>query len=407
MDRAGVLPVRSFFIMDGFENINDRQEPMYSLPSNWEGMKICLLCDTGLGDVIIVSAGLKTLKSVNCEVTIAVKPHQISLVKELEGVDHVIACRDADLYRKNFDVLLDFEGVVATQAHIREGSYYSLVEKWFGFPIGLGNFANIYRNPIPRYEGRSAIYLHPGASNPNRRWKDSSWKELAYEIRDRKLHVFWLGTKDEFGFNDTGITKLSDENEDFVWQVKHLAEHGSFLIGNDSGFAHIAGILNIPGCILFFATHEKDVIGRYPDLKGVDCFDKLGVSPTRSLDSHDTVAQHSSNLLTTNDVLSACGLDIIEKEVMERDIKPATRLTIGIVGQTLATDELASFLAQHYDVEIVEELPSNGRAFDVGIQVDDEDWVAKITARSGVTVQVAIVHPENVRRAIREVLNKD
>jgi ADP-heptose:LPS heptosyltransferase len=393
--------------MDGFENIENLKDPVYSLPSNWEGMKICLLCNTGLGDILIISAGLKTLKSVDCEVTLAVKPHQISLVQELEHADHVISFRDADLYKRNFDVVLDFDGVIATQFHIREGSYFSLVEKWFGFPIGLGKFKSISRNPIPRYEGRSAIYLHPGASNPNRRWKESHWKELAYEIRDRKLHVFWLGTKDEYGFNDEGITKLSDQDEDFVWQVKHLAEHGSYLIGNDSGFAHIAGILNIPGCILFFSTCEEDVIGRYPDLKGVDCFEELQCSPTRSLNVEDTIAQHASNLLTANDVLSACGLDIIEKEEMERQTQPASRLTIGIIGSTVATDELASFLAQHYDVEIVEELPSNGRAFDVGIAVSDEDWVATITAKSGVAVQVGIVHPENVRRAIREVLNKD
>ena len=78
------------------------------------------------------------------------------------------------------------------------------------------------------------------------------------------------------------------------------------------------------------------------------------------------------------------------------------RIPIAVVGVSIEADELASFLAQHYDVELLKTMPNSGVEFDILIEVRDDkfrfvpEWAIQLTVAQG--------HPENVRRAIREIL---
>ncbi len=414
------------------------KKPEYHLPKNWEGLKVCIVSDLGIGDALIIAgvAGKELKRKAACHLTMAVKPHQMELIKEVDGVDDVISVSQlcgATTF-SSFDVKINTTGTLATAFHIKKGSYYKNVGEFLGVPGSRGSFKNI--ESLTKNKRVSSVFIHPGASNPNRRWDDEKWRELAYELRDRGLRVVWLGTCDEFGFNDSGIVKISDENENLVWQVKQLAKKATYFIGNDSGFAHIAGMLNIPGVVLFFSTSSKDVIGEYPELSGLDVFDRSGLKPSRSLNPQDNVHQHTSAILSVNDVLKHSGLDIIEKDAMTREERPAKKLNIGIYGTLPQTDELASFLAQFYDVEILEEFTTNGTPFDVLIAVEDfifrkdlspgsqelaacavtgsvTDWkdngviIATFSTAMSARVRVHISHPENARRAIREILGKD
>jgi len=89
-----------------------------------------------------------------------------------------------------------------------------------------------------------------------------------------------LGRKADFIPESGKVVPLWQESENLVFQAEKLAL-GRYFIGVDSSFCHIAGMLGVPGNVLFFNTKASDVIDRYPSLSGIDCFD--GKEPSRSL----------------------------------------------------------------------------------------------------------------------------
>lgn len=392
--------------MRGIQVVEKKKEPQYTLPQNWEGMKICLKWTGGVGDVLMAIGGTAPLlKKKKCEVVACVMPHQVELMKHLEGVDSVLGATDTNHshIRNSFDVIIDFSFSINCGRAIKKGCYYSLISDHINLSVVPGRFT-FSRNPAPLFAGTPSVFIHPAASNPNRRWEDAKWKEIAYTIRDWGYHVVWLGTQDEFGFNDEQITKLSDESADLLWQVKQIANHATYFIGCDSGFAHVCGLLGTPGAVLFFATEPSAVIGKYPNLLGLHCFDSLGVTPTLSLRTDDAVSKKCSALLSVNDILESCGIPIMRARQMAPNESTPNRLSLAIYGNTPQADNLASFLAHGYTVEILEELPHNGTVFDVLIVVADDQ--VTITTRNGLTVRVNADHPENVKRAIRELIGR-
>lgn len=391
--------------MDGFNHVSlESNSPVYSLPEDWTDKNICLQWTAGIGDSLIaLGAGAKALKSKRCRITVSCMKYQNNLVKQLRYIDNVIYSEKLNniLVRNSFDVIIDFAYCLNNNKEIKDGEYYTLAGNHLGLPLEPTTFL-FKRADTPKFKNQESVFIHPGASNPNRRWDDSKWKEFAWEVRDRGFTVVWLGTKDEFGFSGAGVEKLSDTNEDLVWQAKKVAKSATYFVGCDSGFAHVCGLLNVPGVVLFFNTHPDNVIAKYKNLVGCHNFKTLGKMPTRSLDSGDLFSHKSRRLLTVEDVISKCTFLGKKTSSMSRKINPSKKLSIGAHGTTEDTDRVASFLAMNYDVEIIEHLPNNGYVFDALLVFKGNNSV-EITAKNGVTAKVNSEHPENVRRAIREI----
>ena len=354
-----------------------------------------------MGDILMAIGGSTAhLKTKNCHITSAVRDIYIELMTNVEGSDEVISLTKLNNIniRNSFDVIIDFNFSINNSRQLVSEEYYSAITKHVGFPVFPGKFKFKRQSDATNIFN---VFLHPGATNPNRRWDDSKWEELAFRIRDRGNCVYWLGTSDEFGFSAKNIFKVSDISDNLMFQIKEFADKANLFIGCDSGFAHVAGMLEIPGHVLFFNTLPADVIGSYTTLTGIDVYDKLNVQPLREMRTDDPVADKCREAISPHFVIRKTGFSLQEEFEMSREKSTPHKLQIGLYGKTVESDVIGSFLAQYYDVELLEEIENNTERFDVTLTFTENKVTA--TARDGVEVAVNTRHPEIVRAAIREI----
>lgn len=376
--------------MRGLVNVTD-SEPKINLPDNWEGLSICLQMTGGIGDVLIaVGSSANTLKSKQCKITAAVRDFQIPLTRQLYGIDEVIEGQKLNnpSVRNKFDVVINFAGVFNNQRYLKKNNYYKLVSERLGQEVEVGKFKFQYTKQYPR------VCLHPGASNPNRRWSEEKWEELATKLSS-KLEVMWLGTKDEFGFNSHNILKLSDCSDKLEFQAKYLARSACF-IGNDSGFAHIAGIYGVWGLVIFSATHPDDVIANYASLSGVHAFENYD-SPSRSLRVDDSISREYLEKITVDDILVAGDFGNIE--VKEAVKISSDKQKIALVGTSVEANTLTNYLMRYFDITQLSNMPT--RDFEAVLILTQDVCQVQVNDRK---VRVATSNYENVRRALRELL---
>lgn len=375
--------------------------PVYRLPENWEGLRVCLVWGGGVGDILMAIGGSTGhLKTKSCHITAAVRDICMELMTHVTGVDDVVPLTKLNdiTFRNSFDVIIDFNYSINNSRQLVSKEYYSAITEHVGFPVSPGNLKFKKTNDST---DRFNVFLHPGATNPNRRWDESKWEETAFSIRDRGANVFWLGTSDEFGFSAKNIFKVSDTSENLVFQIKELASKANLFIGCDSGFAHIVGMLGITGHVLFFNTLADDVIGSYPTLSGIDVYDTLNLQPLREMRTDDPVAAKCRDKISSHLVIQKTGLFLREATKMPRAKSKSKKLQIGLYGNTAQADVIGSFLAQYYDVELLEEIENNTEQFDVMLIFTEDRVVAR--SSNGVEVTVNTHHPEIVRAAIREI----
>ncbi len=386
----------------GFANVVEQAEPSRVLPADLSqliGRQVALKFTGGIGDCIIAIGGLApALEKAGALVTAVTLPHQGPLLLRMQGVSAWIAAQrfNSPVIRGKFDLIFDFAFTFNRAHELKEGEYYSLASARAGVLVVPGQF-DFKHTHDPK--GR-VVALHPGASNPNRRWSEDKWRELAFEIRDRGFDVLWLGTRDEYGFNAKGITKLSDADPSLVGQAKKLAE-SDYFIGCDSGFAHIAGVLGVPGLVIFLNTHPKDVIESYPSLKGVHCFERLTLQPSRSLVPNCWKTNVLRECLGVEEVLNASSFGAIGCTPGIRDEEPSMKASIALVG--VPDKELQRLLSEIFDVTVMTNMPTTGTEFDAVLEIREN--LGRLYTKHS-KVMLSLENFENVRRAIRENLNR-
>lgn len=232
-------------------------------------MKILGIMKGGVGDCLMIA----NLAATCCDFTIAVEDYQIPLISKIKGCK-VISIKATQNHKivTEYDEVINFAYFLSSGHCLRTGDYYSLVEDRLGLESPVLAGFNIPRTP------QGGIYVHLQASNPNRDWLRDQWTETLMEISKTDT-VYLLGRRAEFKVKGDNIVDLSLESDNLLWQAERLAT-ANYFIGVDSGFCHIAGILGIPGKVLFFNTKAEDVIARYQSLEGIDSFG--GMEPSRS-----------------------------------------------------------------------------------------------------------------------------
>jgi ADP-heptose:LPS heptosyltransferase len=375
------------------------KEPERELPKDWTGLRICLHYTGGVGDVLMgVGGTAQALKSRDCEITASVMPHQGPLMELLPAIDFVEETQKLNNphVRCKFDVMIDFSGAVANSRQIREGEYYKLFSEHVGIPIGPAKLS--VQSSAQLKFGRKVVAIHPGASNPNRRWPEARFKVVADSLIAAGYCVLWLGTGDEFGYTHQYAEKASDESDALPVQVSMLSKCHYF-IGNDSGFAHVAGLLGIPGIVLFSVTHPNDVIKAYPSLYGVHSFDSdLGLIPTRSLKADDEIGFKCLSGIAVEQVLKALPFQVKIASNLEGTYAPVKPTFIVCGDICRVTEELGSY----FDFKTYGEY-NDPSVPTTGVIRTEEDFIYVTT-----TFRTAIVawdHPEVMRRAVREILN--
>jgi len=320
----------------GFKYLGeDTREPARALPEDWDGKRICLRFSGGVGDVVVAIGG--TARALHaraaCQVVAATLDHQMPLLAQMEGVDETVPSTylNDPAVRAKFDVLLEFSQVFNRTRVLRRGSYYGLVSKRVGIEVKPGKFRFEY---APQWRGGEKLaVVHAGSSNPNRRWDEAKWREVIKGLAARGYAVRCLGTRDEWGLHapDSDVKKLSEQSDDLLWQAEQCAATHLF-VGTDSGFAHVCGVLGVPGAVLFTNTVPEDVIGEYPTLKAVHAYDKLGVKPSRSLRKDDPRALECGAAIEPADVFRVLGLKEPKKKKEEPMlVQPITRLRVLVV----------------------------------------------------------------------------
>lgn len=376
----------------------DVKEPSLDLV----GKNVVLKFTGGIGDIVIaIGSTARTLAGKVDRLTAAVLPHQIELVRNFVGIDDVIsatALNDPNV-RKRYDSVFNFSGVLNNSKYIRKGNYYDLVAKKVGFPVELCKLQNIEYAPAT-YKDRPIVAIHTGASNPNRRWSDIRWHRLALYLSFAGYSVWFFGTKNEFGISGEYYKKLSDFRDNLWWQTLQLAKC-SYFLGTDSGFCHLAGVLGVPGKVLFTSTDPMSVLHRYSNLNAISPFsEKLGLLPSLSLNKDDEMAKRCQEALTLESVL-----DQIPHCAIIAQTKKTYR--IAVCGSDEWKDELLPHLEGFKVCGVSEDITKlSWLAPDAILSKESFDKlkVCHVLLRNGKEASFAVESPDISSRALREIL---
>jgi hypothetical protein len=336
----------------------------------------------GLGDALISIGSFSKYYEKHYQVFAFVRDHQVKLISELVGVSEAnkVELLNRPSIREQFPVAKCFDGLFNLRQQLKDSDYYSLVESHVGHALPVGQFKSISHTPRT-----NRIALHPGASNPNRRWKTEQWLTLGRELQSIGCDLLWLGTKDEPGFSSSRSIKLSDIDECLVAQTKQLATC-SYFIGCDSSFAHVAGILGIPGVVLFFATKPANVICRYPSLTSPTICSTFKF--TGSLDPHCLTSKENQEKLTWRHVFPLVPKTEVVKNTLVIE-SPTKKDKVKIISEDSAYvsefSDLYDLVRESQDFTILD-LKSS-------VEIHTNDSVVRVRTRN----------IEDVRRTIREL----
>ena len=97
--------------------------------------------------------------------------------------------------------------------------------------------------------------LHVGAGAPSKRWHPYKFAGLIPLLRDDGIKIVLVGSADEtnnvLSVLPSGTEILDLGGKTTLDELGALTESAAFFVGTDSGPAHIAAALKIPGVIVF------------------------------------------------------------------------------------------------------------------------------------------------------------
>lgn len=383
--------------MQGFIKQEPAKEVAWKLPTSVEGLKILIRCGAGIGDTLVAVGSIsKALKDRGAaKVDAATMKHQSELIAKFETVDDSF---DAQIVNRpevkgRYDVILDVSSFpLANSRQLVGKSYYEAAFDKAGLSglsePSVGNL-QISHDPDPKLIG-----IHASASNPIRRWPEHKWETLGRLLVDAGYEVRWFGTLSDFHVNDHGHEVVAQQSEDLTYQAQRLAECGHF-IGNDSGFAHLAGVIGIHGAVIFGACMEPEhVIGHYPTLTDVCKSNTF----SRSVRNDDPESIKALDRVTPDDVVQALALDTTSVREYMRQIKLNKHHKLAVCGNTEHWLGTLKKLNQWFDVMILDRDTIPAEA-DAVLLLDDR---ATVKFRSSGRVPIVIA-----RSTDAEVLRKE
>jgi len=305
------------------------REPLRHLPADWTGMNILLKVPGGVGDGIIAMGLVNTLKMKQCAVTVACPDAQLEFLKHfanVEGTIPVTSIHEAKVYSQ-FDLILDTGHTLTAGGKLVDKDYYVAVHQGIGFngtEIRLGKL-HLSEDKLTKFRtllpDRPLVAIHTGASNPARRWSQENFRNLAYKIVENGGSVLFLGSGD-FEFEDDRIVCASKISRS-IYDQAHMLYLCDAYIGNDSAFAHMAGIMGVPGTVLFSLSTPEQVIARYRSLRGLSAATRLNIVPSRTLKNDDINARKCMDALSVEEVFGSLGTQIWEKYKNVKKKRPA------------------------------------------------------------------------------------
>lgn len=113
-----------------------------------------------------------------------------------------------------------------------------------------------------RPAARSGVLVHPGSGAERKNWPRARFVELARRLRDqskRPVRVA-VGEVEVEKWGDTAIAELAEAAQvvrpQTLVELARLTAEADVVVANDSGPAHLAGILGVPTITLFGPTSD-------------------------------------------------------------------------------------------------------------------------------------------------------
>lgn len=402
-------------VIEGISNISTNSIYRTSVGDDWKHCAIALRLDGGLGDALIISSVVKELKKIECYVIGVCSPERAIFFKNfIAGIDDFISdefVEDVVYMSEKFDVVLDpFKNIMFFDEDknkwIQDRDYYALAWDECGL---TGRRISPVEVLLADYEvsprllsevpvRRPLIALHAGATNPDRRWDNGNWKCLADLLIDQGFGIIWLGSKPLNGI-DWGIDEPPFQRR--MWSLNaHIQDQAkilntcSYFIGTDSGWAHFAGCLNIPGTAIFSATDPNNVISHYGKMKSIK---SMGDMPLGLANGLCNEYKQNANNITPNMVFNTLPPRLLEMAKTNidkvtpsfRSVQPSARQNLLCFGDK--KKKVVSDLSVYMDVQQVGKLDTFYTYPDADIIMcpegtSPEEWAPSIDYAKTLTV---------------------
>lgn len=165
---------------------------------------------------------------------------------------------------------------------------------------------------LPAARGERIVVLHPGASDPRRRWPASRFAQVADALAARGATVAISGTADEQQLADAIVSHMSHRALNLAGRLSlralcGLLERSTMILSNDTGPLHMALSLGKPGVGIFWLTNliESGPLNQHL------------LRPALSLQAHCPVCGHDNRV--SRCVHNDCFVDDIPADAVEHD----------------------------------------------------------------------------------------
>ena len=230
-------------------------------------MKICVArAHGGIGDILMMTPGIKALKKAGHEVHVAInrepetKDSYFEILKNNPSIDRIHEYKDVE--KKEFDKFVDLTSVAYPyeQAGFKLGRA-KIFARYMGVSIEDETPILVLDESI---YCENLIALHFFGAEKRRSWnKEKARRLINYLIKETSVNLLLLDN--EYYYPDSDRI-ISCEGVG-VMKASGYLHSAKYFIGIDSGWMHIAGALDIPGLVLFGST---DPITRIKDYKYLD-----------------------------------------------------------------------------------------------------------------------------------------
>ena len=259
-------------------------ETQRSIPKDWTNKTILFMCYGGIGDCLIASSVCNRLKTKQCHVTFAVGENALEFCKYLDAPDDVvkITSTNSSSYKLNFDVIVDSTGYALSGPRtIVDKDFYTACFDKIGFyeePI-LPQFVLPRQTDAVKSKLRQArvhmqdvVCVHTEPTAMHRKWPHSNWAETFKIMVTAGKRIMLLG-KPMSAFDDIeGVVNCTDLSVVEQLQICNASRH---FVGIDSCWAHIAGLMNKEGMVIFSPSVPENLIARYGRLYAIQPYGQV------------------------------------------------------------------------------------------------------------------------------------
>ncbi len=247
-------------------------------------MRVVLMRNGGLGDVLMALSAAHAVKACGHHVTFITSESLVPLIKYCPHVDRVYATTDLAYYDdiRNCDYFFDLGSAINSVIgkHLVDAFLEKIgitaspfhKELCLDWPPDAYEEVNSFlekKSQPQETSGKKRVLLHPGVSDPNRNWAKSCWESLAKKLVVSGYEVIIIGKSHTWGGRGAHVLEIEGVINaiDFLslGATGVLMDRSDLLVACDSGPIQLAGATSIAILGIYTVVKADD---RLPFRKG-------------------------------------------------------------------------------------------------------------------------------------------